>query len=536
MSAIAQKSSELQTLLDFLLRKRLMILAIAIPSALAVTLAALLLPNSYQSGISIFIEPQKVPQEYVRSTVTSDIEGRIRTITQQLTSRTRLLKVMEELDLYPAAGAGAPVSRDVLVERMAKNIAIELPGHRGEDNYFRVTFIHEDPHKAQAAVSRLVTLFINESLLVREQQAAGTTEFIEEELQSLKVELEKHEAAIQRFRQGNMGELPEQLDASLRMLDNLNLQVTGNLESQREMENRISLAEQEVARLTASRPSLSGLDVRVAGGNTDPLPVRREALVREIARMEGSYTEKHPDLLAARRELARIDGKLAAAARPPGPDEVPATDLDPRVAAELVNARRQLNEMKPRLAALREEEISLKERVALFQKRVETIPRREQELAGLTRDYENTKKNYEELLSKKLDAQLSQNMEQRQKGEQFRVLDAANLPDTPFSPNRAKIVGFGLVGSLGAGIGLAFLWEAIFPAFFTMRQLKENSDFRFIVGIPHLATPAEKAEVRRRWALLIGGLLLAIIAVHLFAAPIPRILSNIEHNLRGFRS
>jgi polysaccharide chain length determinant protein (PEP-CTERM system associated) len=539
MTAPAQNDNDLQSLLDFLLRKKLVILCIAVPVALGAALAGLLLPNSYQSGISIFIEPQKVPQEYVRSTVTSDIESRIRTISQQLTSRTRLLRVMEEVDLYPEA-MKAGVSRDLLVARMAKDIAIELPTRKGDDNYFRVTFIHADRRKAQAAVSRLVTLFINESLTVREQQAAGTTQFIEGELQNLKIELERQESAIQRFRQANMGELPEQLDANLRVLDNLNLQLTGNMESQREVENRVSLLEQEVARLNAAAQAAinSGQIPAGAGTTVGPLLVQREAIKRAIAGMEGSYTARHPDLVAARRELARVEEKLAAAQAAEGSalrgsDVPPLAGINTQLAGELSNARRQLNEARPRLVSLSEEEIALKEKIAQYQRRVETIPRREQELAGLTRDYENTKKNYEGLLSKKLDAQLSQNMEERQKGEQFRVLDAANLPDTPFSPNRKKILALGLAGSMGAGVGFAFLWEALFPAFFTLRQLKARVDFPVMVGIPHLLTDEERKRNRTLWLILGGTVLLALLAVHLFVSPLPEVWATIRQNLRG---
>jgi polysaccharide chain length determinant protein (PEP-CTERM system associated) len=534
----AGNPNELQNLLDFLLRKRAFILAISVPLALGVLLTTLLLPNQFQSGISIFIEPQKVPQEYVRSTVTSDIEGRIRTITQQLTSRTRLLRVMEEADIYPGDFQSG-VSRDALVQKMAKNIGIELPSRKGYDNYFRVTFIHRDRYKAQAAVSRLVALFINESLQVREQQAAGTTKFIEEELEILKVELEKQEAAIQRFRRVNMGELPEQLDANLRMLDNLNLQLTGNMESQRELENRVSLLEQEVVRLTEAARIPAGSGPGTAGpSGPATLFAQRETLRREIARMEGTYTERHPDLAAARRELARLDDRIARETPPRGQaDNTVLPEAASLTAGELANARRQLNEAKPRLASLNEEERTLKEKIILYQRRVETIPRREQELAGLTRDYENTKKNYEGLLSKKLDAQLSQNMEERQKGEQFRVLDAANLPDTPFSPNRAKILGLGLAGSLGAGVGIAFMWEALFPTFYCLRQIRDRVDLPIVVGIPHLKTPSERKRTRTRWAIALGGgilaALLALFAVDRLVTPLPGLLSTIEHNLKG---
>ena len=230
MNQEQQTGGELRNILDLVWRRKWVILVPSVIIAVTVTLYGLYIPSLYRSTTSIFIEPAKVPADYVKSTVTTDLEGRLRTIKQQLTSRTKLLKVIHELNLYPEAVAKG-IPDEVLVAIMRKNLDIVVPNRR-EANFFQVHFLHHDPTKAMLGVSRLMSLFIEESIQGREEQAVGTTQFIENELQKFKVVLEKQESAIQSFKGRHMGELPSQLDANLRMLDNLNQQLTDNLASQ----------------------------------------------------------------------------------------------------------------------------------------------------------------------------------------------------------------------------------------------------------------------------------------------------------------
>ena len=170
--------NEIQKIIEIAWRRKWVILVPLVIIFTLVSLYGLYLPNQYRSSSSIFIEPQRVPTDYVRSTVTTDIEDRMRSITQQLTSRTKLLKVVKQLDLYPGMLAEG-VPSEVLVARMRNDLNIEVPNRR-DGNFFMVYYVHGDPTKAMLAVSNLVSLFIEESLQVRESQAEGTTLFIEE--------------------------------------------------------------------------------------------------------------------------------------------------------------------------------------------------------------------------------------------------------------------------------------------------------------------------------------------------------------------
>jgi polysaccharide chain length determinant protein (PEP-CTERM system associated) len=511
-------TNELQGLIDIAWRRKWIILVPFVSIFLLVTLWALYQPNLFRSSSSMFVEAQEVPSDYIRSTVTVDIESRMRSINQRLTSRTKLLKVINNLNLYPElVEKGVP--SEVLVAAMQKDLTVEIPNRR-DASFFMVHFVHRDATKAMQGVSNLVSLFVEESLQVREDQAEGTTTFIEEELEKLKLILEGQEQAVQRYKAKYMGELPDQLIANLRMLDNLQLQVIANQESQRELDARLMLLEQEISRLEGeldmkSAFSSEGGELPVTTVTLNQYIAKGDALRQQVATMESKYTDQHPDLLAARRELSRVEDTLRSF-REELSKAVKSSTTVPLVVApaqgyslELSNLRRQLNENKLRLSSLLREERDLHKRTAIYQRRVESAPMREQQITQLTRDYDNTKTSYEDLLNKKMEAQMSENLEKRRKGEKFQILDPANFPESPYLPNRPKIMAIGFVGGMGAGMGLAILLEALFPAFYSLKQLQQQaSDVPIAFSIPYIST---KAERTRNWHRTAVGLLVAVV-------------------------
>jgi len=543
-----EKTNELEWIIELGWRRKWVILGTFVAIFTLVLMWALYLPNIYRSSVSIFIEPQGVPLDYVRPTVTSDIENRLRSINQQITSRTKLLNVIKKLDLYPeAVEKGAP--DEVLVAMMREDLSIEAPDRRG-DNFYIIHFNHEDPQKAMLAVSDLVSLFIQESLRVRERQATGTTAFIEDELEKLKQTLEDQEKAVQQYKKTYMGELPDQLEANLRMLDNLQLQVTNNRENQRALDGQAMLLEQDISRLEGEldvASSLSDSDGTLMPTNStlNQLLAQREALHSRVTSMESMYTDLHPDLVAAKKELARLDKTLKAITKDlEKTGSTKGSTVMPQLTGfsmELSNLRRQLKEVKPRLNSLRQEEKELKGRIKEYQERVESAPVREQQLAKLTRDYENTKANYEELLNKKMEAQMSENLEKRQKGEKFQILDQANYPEKPFLPKRGRIMAVGFVGGMGCGIGLALLLEALFPAFYSLKQLQQHTS-----GIPitfGILDMYSEKEQQLRWERAVvmffisaGAATLILLFIDKFLVDLGSIVKVIGSNVRGLLS
>ena len=541
-----ESRNDIQRLVEITWRRKWVILIPFVIIFVSVTLWGLYLPNLYRSTASILIEPQKVPSEYVASTVTSDLEARLRTVTQQMSSRTKLEKVIGELDLYPEmVKEGMP--SEILVARMRQDLSVEVPTtRRPTADYFQVSFIHGVPKKAMLAVSRLVTLFIDESLQIRQQQAQGTTLFIEEELQKLKETLEEQEKAIQEYKSAYMGELPDQLDANLRMLDNLNTQLSNNLESQRENEDRLMLIEREISRLegemTVATTVMAEDELETMTDTTlNQLLTQRDEQRQLVVSLESQYTEMHPDLIAARKELSRLEDRLRAVT-----ENLAATREDnatpavvatlPAVSMEMTSLRRQYNEFKPRVSALKREEQELRRRLDEYQERVEMAPTREQRLLQLTRDYENTKESYEDLLNKKLEATLSENLEKRQHGENFQILDPPNFPEEPYLPDRIKIIAFGFTGGLGSGLGLAFLLEFLFPAFVSLKQIKKTDEFSIMMGIPYISSEGERRKMVKKALIAGGGAVLGMIVLlvffNYFVLDVGEFLSTIVANMK----
>jgi uncharacterized protein involved in exopolysaccharide biosynthesis len=247
---------------------------------------------------------------------------------------------------------------------------------------------------------------------------------------------------------------------------------------------------------------------------------QRDALQQEISRLESVYTTRHPDLISSKKALAKIEAEIRTVqkglnSQPKTPSATSPARTTRQLTPEFSNLARQLNANKPRLAALAEEEKNLKARILMYQERVESAPKREQQLLSLTRDYDNTRQNYQDLLNKKQSAQLSQNLEKRQEGEKFRVLDPANLPQKPYLPNRLKIILLGIVGGLGFGVGLVFLLESLFPAFHSIKSLQGSLDVPIIMAIPEIVIPGEgKKKMTRLLLRATAGA--AVVAVAIF--------------------
>lgn len=219
---------------------------------------------------------------------------------------------------------------------------------------------------------------------------------------------------------------------------------------------------------------------------------------RDLANLLGEYKENYPDVVMLRQEIEKlesrlVEGQITEAPPPPeggglaAPDHRgdalarPPLDLDLEQ-RRLSDLKSQIQEVEAESKRLSERERDLQRQIQVYERRVETAPSREQELAVLERDYENTKKNYQSLHDKKLNAKISENLEKKQKGEQFRILDPANLPEKPFKPDPMKIGLGGLVGGLGVGLALAFVRERLDGS------IRKPDEVERITSVPVLAS------------------------------------------------
>lgn len=513
---------EPQEYLAIFLRRKWLIIFSALFILFAASVYCVVTPEQFMSSTTILVVPQRVPEGYVRSTVSIRIEERLATIRQQVMSRTRLTTIMDELGLFKEERKRRPL--EDVVEMMRKRIGIQVRGHDG----FTLSFVHENRQLAMLTTSRLASYFIDENLKAREQQAVGTAEFLDSQLQETKKKLEMQEEKVRVYKMRFMGELPQQIEANLSMLRGLQDRFRANSDALRAASDRKAFLEAQAGALEQSiRPTVVDNTRVEAVHVADPagaLLVELASRRARLADLENRYTDRHPDIQRARREIAQLEQRVDEARRAaPAHQDTSQREAsgasaprDAMQAHELRRLRLQISAVDQEIASLKREGKEIQNGIAIVQAKIERSPKREQEMISLTRDYENLKRSYDDLLRKRLDAEISQNLERRQKGEQFQVLDPANLPEEPFRPNRKKVFALALVAALAIGFGGSIVLELFDP---TLRGAKE---FRHFFQLPLLATiPVlhDKEYARKlliRKAAVFGGIISLTAAVSVF--------------------
>jgi succinoglycan biosynthesis transport protein ExoP len=453
-----------QEYLEVPLRRPLFVLVPAILVLSSAIALAFVLPKKYRSQTLILVESEKVPDTFVRKIATETMARRLYTIRQEVLSRTRLERVIEELDPYPTAEDQRP-PMSVLVERMRRAISIET---RGSDA-FSILYVHTDPMTAMTVTNRLSTLFIEEAEKEREVQATEGVEFIESQLAAARKELEEKEEAVRRFKERRLGSLPEQLGTNLATLQRLQLEQQTVAENLRAAQTRVDLLRMSL-RSKGQAPA-DGLDVGV-----DEL----DRLRGELATLRTRYTDQHPDVQAVQRQIRELE----KAESTPGSRVL--VDRDS-------SSRRELQQAEVEVARFKAKQGDLDHQMASIQARVDLAPRTEQELATLTRDYAQLQEGYVTLLRKQRDAEMAEQLEQRWKGERFKVLDPAHFPDKAFFPSRTLFAFLGLVGGLGLGLVSAFAVELLDHSIKNAEQLEELFAQPLLATIPHIKRGLRKA-------------------------------------------
>ena len=499
---------DLQHYLGVVKRRHLQFLVPLFAGWLLVWAASWVLAPRYKSSTLILVEQPSMPKDYVTPNVNDDLQERLQSITQQILSRTRLLHIIDELNLY--ADKRGNLNPDEKVEVMRKDIEIELVRDaHNQVTAFNVYYTARDPHVAQQVTSELTNLFINENLEVRQQMSEDTTKFITDQLDTASKKLSDQEEQIRLFKGQHVGELPAQVGANLQILSGMQ----GQLQTEQDALNTAKQQRVYLESLLAQYRTMQG----ATGKNSPSSPVGVAGLDQEIDKLKAHladlssiYTENHPDVRKLKDQIAKTekmrDQALAdqkAKASLPQPDKEASSDRgngDPAQASLVAQLQGQLKANQVEISN-REQSIGLlKEKVNDYQARLNTEPIREQQLADLTRGYEQSKANYDELLKKKNQSQMATSMELLQQGERFRILDPPSLPLKPDFPNRLKFCGIGLGVGLALGVVVAGAFEMMDDSVHSEAEIKGMLPVAVMCEIPHIVNPAdEKISKRRAW-------------------------------------
>jgi len=480
-------------------RKWLAVLVFALPCVAAVT-AIFSLPTFYRSTVLVMIERQQVPEAFVPSTVTSELETRLHTISQETLSRSRLEALITRFGLYP--GERKQASNEELVERMRRDIKLELittdpKGRPSATTAFALSYRGPNPQTVALVANTLGSFYIEENLKLRERQATGTADFLKVQLAEQRKRLDELEARVSEFKKRNLGELPQQLQSNLSTLENLNIQ--------------LRITSDNLVRAAERRDSLNALlaesasSAQASGGTaTEPRALRLTRLRQELASARTLYTEQHPTVVRLKSEIADAERE---------PAEPSGGGIDAAAAASspfVMRLREALSSIESEARILKTEEQRLRAAIAVYQARVENTPKREQEFQELSRDYDATKQLYESLGKRYEAAQLAGSMEQRQKGEQFRILDPAVPSSIPAAPNRIKLLVMSLVLSLGLAGGALVLAETLDTSFHSANELREFTVVPVLATVPRIVTEVDRKRLQWRFRLAAAGAMLGL--------------------------
>jgi polysaccharide chain length determinant protein (PEP-CTERM system associated) len=468
------------------------------------------LPARYVSSTLILVEQPTMPQNYVSPNVNDNLQDRLQSITQQILSRTRLLTIIEKLHLY--SGPDPVKNPESKIDMMRKDVDIELvhDTRNNEITAFKVSFSSQDPVLAQKVTNELTQLFINENLKVREEQSEGTTRFIEQQLEDARATLSAQEAKVRQFQSGHEGALPTQQQSNLQILAGLQSQ----LQNQQDALNSAKQQKVYYQSLIEQYKSLHAAGQSVDGAPTEVTAIDQELtkLRAQLTDFSSRYTDSYPDVIKLKAQIARTekqrDDLLAA-------PKTPSKQAGNAESTPLLQLQSQLQANQLEVANHERGIVDLQNRINEYQARLNSQPATEQELAELTRGYDQSKANYDDLLKKKNQSAMATSMEEMQRGERFTMLDPPSLPTKPEFPNRMKFCAAGIGAGLGLGCLVVFLFEFFDDRMHSEKEIKSFLSAPVLAEIPEIQSPLDGQRQKSRmvlsWALtvFVCGVILA---------------------------
>lgn len=538
---------------------------------------AVALPPIYRSKAVIIIEAQQIPDEYVKSTITSYAEQRLDMLNREILRFGALKEIIEEFNLYPEHIKNEDFGS--AVQEMKSSVAIEPVSSKVGIKFFTVAFNlsyeNKDPQKAYEVVNRLSNLYLKKETEAREKQAAATTGFLQNELDNLKKQIEAHEKKISTFKQQHIEELPgstatnlntmqrlereiEQSNTRIRALQDRKIYLKGQLANieplkpiqtesgkvasnpqERLKELRLNLIRSR-SRLSAKHPDIikisreiEELERQVGQTDTTVAKVRQLNTLRaELNELQSSKGDKHPDVISFKRHIDALAKEVDELLTDKATDDLSQTKADNpayiNLRTQIVSADMEINNLNSDIARIND---LLKN----YRRRVELAPIVEQEYSELTLDYNNAKKRYNEISGKLLQAQVAQEMEIQQQGERFTITDHAYVPRRPYKPNRVAIILLGFVLGAGTGLAGAAFKEATDHTIKGSKDIIAFEGIDLLTAMPYTPTSEESRLQRRKRLSLAAGSLgflgVLLVAVDRMVLPLSDIFTFVLNRL-----
>ena len=472
-----------------LLRRKWLLLTMAVLGATIGLLLATVIPAQYTSHTMVLVEEPVVPDTYVKPVVSEDVNQRLASMQGEILSRTRLQELVVQFNPYKKDMDKVPM--EAMIERLRKSIKVAplnpMPGTSSHDlPGFTVDVTLGDPGLAQQICNEVSSMFRNQNIHQRQKQTEDTTEFLAKQLEDAKAKLDEQDARLAAFQSKHIGALPEDEKTNVTLLSGMTPQLeaaTQGLNQARQEKTFLeSLLNQQVAELKATTD----------GQSSKSLEQQLLEMQNQLAVLQRTYTDKYPKVIALKNSLAQLRKQIEAM---PAKDQGAAAEQKQSIpiieTPEIQKLRAQIHQQDLIISQKTKEQEDLQRQIRLIQGRIELSPAIQQEFKFLTRDHETAQNFYNDLLKKKNESQMATTLENQQQSEKFKVLDPPNMPETPSFPNRRLFAVGGLCAGLALGVGMAHLSEA------RDKSIRTRQDVETYLGVQTLAVISHTGAAKR---------------------------------------
>jgi uncharacterized protein involved in exopolysaccharide biosynthesis len=552
-------------------RRRGTFFAVAIVGAAASVMLAMLLPPTYRSTATILIEQQEIPQEMVRSVITSFADQRVQVTSQRVMTTQNLLQLIERYNLYPDIREKEP--REVLLAKIRGDIGMHMISADVVDPRsgrptqatiaFAVSYQNRSPELALKVANELTTLYLNENLTSRTRLSQQTSDFFGEEAGRQSQHIAELDKQLADFKQAHHDELPEVSQLNIQMSERTELDLRdaqnrlSGLDSQRvlllaqlaqlspnaqvysDSGQRVFNAED---RLKDLKSKLASYKARYAPNHPDVISTQREVdgLEKEVNAEDGTsdrlrqlsdakaqlaaasakYSPDHPDVMRLQREVDRLQGAVAADANSPA-EQTKHEHADNPVYIQVKGQLDALTVDRENAVKKRDE---LQAKFDDYERRLSKSPDVERQYRELARALESAQLKYQEILAKQTEAQVAQNLETERKGEKFTMIEPPQRPEKPISPNRPLIISIGLLFAIAAGVGAVMARESFDGSVRGPGDIKQLLQVPALASIPVIVTSQDRARrrmiTRLSWGGSVAVMLMAAVAIHVWVRPL----------------
>ncbi len=509
---VPRRQLDPQDILDIARRNKSWLAGPTLAGLVIAVVVAFLWPDTYVSTAVIRVVPPQVPEAFIPANLTSQMSQRINSMGQQILSRSTLSSIIETYGLYPRQRERLPL--EDVIEKMRRDITIGSvqniqPARGNALTAFQVEFAYENRYLAQKVTSDIVTRFINENTRERTTQTAMTTQFLRDQWQAAKNDLDELERKLTDFRIRHAGQLPDQWQVNVQQMSALETRITslngaiGRLNQEKlVLESEIRLARDRIASILKGA---EGAPMEVGDERLSRLNEQIRTAERNLAALLDTYKRNHPDVqrYEAQIEVLRRERDEHLAALQQKAEEQKGPVLGPQQAAEV----RDLNGKIQRLVTqVRAKDLEIQDhqkeiaqanaRIQELQRRMESAPVGEQEYTALLREYDLAKRRYDDLNLKKSTSEIVTDLEKRNQGETLELLDPPSLPEKPTRPIRSAIIVLGFFAGAGIGGVLVFLREMKDTSLKSLKDVRAYTQLTVLGCIPLLEN--DLVVMRRR--------------------------------------